>query len=177
MKTVLIAIVFLSFKLIAIGQSDSSFTNKTKPRQIPCEPIGEIGGAANLNFKGGGWNFGADLAVEVTPIENWLELEAGVTPTFATHATEWETDFLLKKPWTFSPNVEFMPGAGPAWIHERASGVTTNSVSVEAALDFMFWPSPKHRFGWYFEPGYEYNFGKGHEQSVGISCGLLVAIR
>ena len=52
----------------------------------------------------------------------------------------------------------------------------TNSVGGEAVLDFMFWPSAKHRFGWYLEPGYEYNFGRGHEQSLGISGGLLISI-
>jgi hypothetical protein len=55
--------------------------------------------------------------------------------------------------------------------------VTTNSVSGEAAMDFMFWPSAKHRFGWYVEPDYERNFGPAHEQSLGITGGLLIAIR
>jgi hypothetical protein len=55
--------------------------------------------------------------------------------------------------------------------------MTTNSVGGEVVLDFMFWPSAKHRFGWYVEPGYEYNFGRGHEQSLGVSGGLLIAIR
>ena len=40
----------------------------------------------------------------------------------------------------------------------------------------MFWPSRKHRFGWYLEPTYEYNFARGHEQSVGITGGLLISI-
>jgi hypothetical protein len=43
-------------------------------------------------------------------------------------------------------------------------------------LDFMFWPAKKHRFGWYLEPSYEYNFARGHEQGIGISGGLLIAI-
>jgi hypothetical protein len=45
------------------------------------EPVAimELGGAGSWNLKGGS-SFGADLAAEVTPIENWLELEAGVTP-------------------------------------------------------------------------------------------------
>jgi hypothetical protein len=30
-------------------------------------------------------------------------------------------------------------------------------------------------FGFYLEPGYEYDFGGGHEQIAGISGGLLVA--
>ncbi len=81
-------------------------------------------------------------------LKNWLELEAGVTPLFARHSTEWDTDFLFKKPWTLSKKVEFMFGVGPAWVHTRQSGMTMNSVGAEAVLDFMFWPSEKRRFGW-----------------------------
>ena len=100
----------------------------------------------------------------------------GVTPTFGHHTTEWDTDLLFKKPWTISKKLEFMFGAGPVWIHSRKSNVTTNSAGGEAVLDFMFWPSAKRRFGWYVEPAYQYNFGRGHEKSIGISAGLLIAI-
>ena len=143
------------------------------------EPVAivELGAAASASLKGSGWSFGPDFAVEVTPIENWLELEAGVTPLFTRHSTEWDTDLLFKKPWTLSDKVEFMAGIGPEWVHAKQYGITTNSIAGEAVLDFMFWPSGKHRFGWYLEPGYEYNFGRGHEQSIGISGGLLIAIR
>jgi hypothetical protein len=84
---------------------------------------------------------------------------------------------LFKKPWTLSEKVEFMFGVGPEWIHTSKYGMTTNSIGGEVVLDFMFWPSPKHRLGWYLEPGYGYDFGRGHERSVGISAGLLIAIR
>ena len=150
------------------------------PQSVDKEPepvaIVELGGAAGWDLKSGGSSFGPDLAVEATPIEKWLELEAGTTPLFRRHSTEWDTDFLFKKPWTLSEKVKFMVGVGPEWIHTRAYGVTTNSLGGEVVLDFMFWPSKKHRFGWYLEPGYEYNFGRGHERSVGISGGLLIAI-
>jgi len=136
----------------------------------------ELGGAASRSLTDGGSSFGPAVAVELTPIENWLELELGVTPLFARHSTEWDADLLFKKPWTLSKKVEFMAGVGPEWIHSNKYGVTTNSVGGEAVLDFMFWPSRKHRFGWYVEPGYEFNFGRGHEQSIGISGGLLIAI-
>lgn len=139
--------------------------------------IAEVGAAGSWNIKDGGGSFGPTVAVEFTPIENWLELEVGVTPLFARHSTEWGTDILFKKPWTLSKKAEFMLGVGPEWVYSRNRGVTTNSVSVEVAPDFMFWPSGKHRFGWYLEPAYEYNFGRGHEQSLGISGGLLIAIR
>jgi hypothetical protein len=135
----------------------------------------EVGGAASHGLNGGS-SFGPDLAVEVTPIENWLELEAGTSAVFRRHSAEWSSDLLFKKPWTLSEKVEFMIGAGPEWIHARDNGVTTDSPGATVVLDFMFWPSPKHRFGWYLEPGYDYSFGRGHERSIGISAGLLIAI-
>lgn len=57
-----------------------------------------------------------------------------------------------------------MLGAGPEWVHATNHGVTTKSVAGEVVIDFMFWPSGKRRFGWYAEPGYDYSFGRGHEQ-------------
>jgi hypothetical protein len=123
----------------------------------------QLGGTGSWNLKGGS-SFGADVAAEITPIENWLEIEAGVTPLFTRHSTEWDTDLLFKKPWTLSKKAEFMFGVGPEWVHTRQYGVTTNSVAGQAVLDFMFWPSGKHRFGWFLEPGYEYNFGRRHER-------------
>ena len=138
--------------------------------------IVELGGAASYGLTGEGTSFGPTVAVEVMPIENWLELEAGVTPLFTRHSTEWDIDLLFKKPWTLSKKAEFMVGIGPQWVHATKYSVTTNSISGEAVLDFMFWPSAKRRFGWYLEPGYEYNFGRGHEQSLGINGGLLIAI-
>jgi hypothetical protein len=136
----------------------------------------EIGGAADWSLKDGGSSFGPTVAVEVTPIENWLELEAGLTPLLTRHSTEWDTDLLFKKPWTLSRKAEFMLGVGPEWIHRTENGVTTNSVGGELAADFMFWPSARHRFGWYLEPAYDYDFGRGHEQSIGVTGGLLIAI-
>jgi hypothetical protein len=72
--------------------------------------------------------------------------------------------------------MEFMFGVGPEWDRSRQFGATTNSVSAEAIGDFLFWPSRKHRFVWYLEPSYEYNFARGHEQSIGITGGLLISI-
>ncbi len=138
--------------------------------------IVELGGATSWNVKGGAATFGPDFAVEFTPIENWLEIEAGTTPFITHNSTEWDTDLLFKKPWTISRKAEFMLGVGPEWVHTRENGTVTNSVAGEIAGDFMFWPAGKHRFGWYLEPAYDYNFGRGHEQSIGMSGGLLIAI-
>ena len=153
-----------------------AFPQSVDPVEKEPVAIVELGGAAGWSLKDAGSSFGPTVAVEVTPIENWLELEAGVTPLFARHSTEWDVDLLYKKPWTLSKKSEFMLGIGPEWVHATAYSMKMNSVSAEGVLDFMFWPSAKHRFGWYVEPAYEYNFGRGHEQSLGVSGGLLIAI-
>ena len=138
--------------------------------------IAELGATGSWNVKGGGGSFGPTVAVEFTPIEHWLELEAGTTPFFTRHSTEWDTDLLFKKPWTLSRTVEFMLGAGPEWIHTSRNNQVTNSVGGAVALDFMFWPKGKHKLGWYLEPTYDYDFGRGHEQSVSVSGGVLIPI-
>jgi hypothetical protein len=145
------------------------------PDQEPAAVV-ELGAAPGWSLKDGAFNLGPTVAVEVTPIDNWLELEMGVTAAFGHDSAEWDTDLLFKKPWTLSEKAEFMFGVGPAWVHSRESGMTANSVAGEVVLDFMFWPSGKHKFGWYLEPGYEYSFGRGHDRSAGISGGLLIAI-
>jgi hypothetical protein len=156
--------------------STSAFAQSAdkEPKEVA---IVEVGGAAERSLTEGNSSFGPTIAVEVTPIEHWLELEAGVTPLFRQHSTEWSTDLLFKKPWTFSPRFEFMLGIGPEWIHTNTYGKKMNSAGVEVAPDFMFWPSKKHRFGWYLEPSYDYKFGPGHEHSLGVSGGLLISIR
>jgi hypothetical protein len=35
----------------------------------------------------------------------------------------------------------------------------------------------RHRFGWYLEPAYDYSFAGGHQQSIGMSAGLLIGVR
>ena len=144
-----------------------------EPKEVA---VVELGGAAERSLSEGNSSFGPTVAVEVTPIEKWLELEVGVTPLFRRHSTEWSIGLLFKKPWTLSPKIEFMLGIGPEWIHANAFGKKLNSVGVEVAPDFMFWTSKKHRFGWYLEPSYDYKFGLGHEHSLGISGGLLISI-
>jgi hypothetical protein len=136
----------------------------------------ELGGATSYGIHGG-WSTGPDVSVEVTPIEKWLELECGVTGLFSRNSTEWGVDLLFKKPWTLSKKVELMIGAGPGWSYTTESGLARNALTGEAVLDLMFWPSTKHKFGWFLEPGYEYAFGHEHEKSFGISAGLLIGIR
>jgi hypothetical protein len=139
--------------------------------------IVEVGGAGEWGLTHGGASYGPNVAVEVTPIKEWLEIEVGVTPLFSQGQTEWETDAIFKKPFTLSKTVEFMAGVGPEWSHTARGGVSENSVGGEAAADFMFWPWARRRFGWYAEPSYGYSFASGHEQTMSVTVGLLIAIK
>ncbi|HVX00134.1 MAG TPA: hypothetical protein VHA52_06855 [Candidatus Babeliaceae bacterium] len=138
--------------------------------------VGEAGGASSTDIKSGKASYGYSLSVEATPIENWLEVELGVSPTYAKNYRETDIDFLVKKPWDFSRRLEFMLGVGPEWAHSTSLGVSSNSWSGEIALDFMYWPFKKHQFGFYAEPAYVYGFETGHEQSIEMSAGLLINI-
>ncbi len=139
--------------------------------------IFELGAASNWNFSGGAANFAPNVAAESTLKENWLEIEAGVSPFYTHNTQEWDSDLLFKKPWTFSRKVEFMLGVGPEWVHAKQNGKWSDSIAGEIAGDFMFWPTGRHRFGWYLEPAYDYSFAGGHQKSIGISGGLLIGFR
>ena len=102
--------------------------------------IVEIGGAGQWSVKGAGSSYGPNLGAETTPIPDILELEADVTPFFSRGQTEWDFDFLFKKPYTLSDTAEFMFGVGPSWSHVSSGGQSTDIFGAEAALDFMFWP-------------------------------------
>lgn len=162
--------------LLMVGLALSAGNAFAQSNEKEAAAILELGAATSWNVKGGAATFAPSLAVEVTPIENWLELEAGTTPFYLRNRTEWDTDLLLKKPWTLSKKAELMLGVGPEWVHTRQNGTTTNSLAAEAAADFMYWPAKKHRFGWYIEPMFDCDFGSGHERSIGMSGGLLIAI-
>jgi hypothetical protein len=136
----------------------------------------EIGAASETGLNGGGTGFGPSFSIEATPIEDVLELEGGITPLFSHGQTEWDADFLFKKPWTLSDTVEFMAGLGPSWSHTLNGGRTTDTVGAEVALDFMFRPWPGRKFGWYMEPSYGLSLGRGHERSLSMSVGLLIPI-
>jgi hypothetical protein len=174
-KATLPLLLLLLLAMQASSQTPSGHPQKAGEDKDPIAIV-ELGAATSWNFSGGAATFAPNLAAEVTPIENWLELEAGVSPFYTHKSAEWDTDLLFKKPWTLSRKAEFMLGVGPEWVHLRQNGKVTNSISGEVAGDFMFWPARKHRFGWYLEPAYDYSFAGGHQQSIGMSGGLLIGI-
>lgn len=106
------AYVFLLWCLPVFGQvaHDSSsmhLTEASSDTDDDTVAILEVGAATNWNFSGGAATFAPNFAVECTPIDNWLELEAGVSPFYTRNSTEWDTDFLLRSrgPYPRRPNL------------------------------------------------------------------------
>lgn len=137
----------------------------------------EIGAAAEWAVPGGGFGFGPSVGIEYTLIRDWLEVELEVSPVFGAGRTDWDTEFIFKKPFSLSDKVEIMPGVGPAWLYKTSNGQNTSSFGAVALLDVQIWPYPERNFGWFIEPSYTYDFGREHEQSLGVTFGLLIPIR
>ena len=134
----------------------------------------ELGAATERSIQEGAYSVGPSAAVEFPVIKNWLEIEVGISPLFRPGQTEWQADLLFKKPFTINEHVEFMIGMGPQLSYATAGGGT--QIASEIAIEWMVWPSKDRRFGWFVEPTYSYSFSRGHEQSLGVTTGLTIAI-
>jgi hypothetical protein len=151
------------------------FVRMASAQDKESSAVFQLGTAGEWSLPNGDSSFGPAGAIEFTPIKNWLEIEPGVTSLFSRAQTEWDTDVLFKKPFELPSTVQLEPGIGPQWIHTIGAGRATDAIAVEAVLDFMFWPTPKRKVGWFLEPSYSYDFSN-RQQSLGLSVGLLVAI-
>ncbi len=92
------ACLFLFLCLPAFGQMRVGENSApTKPSVVDDDPsvVLEAGASTSWNVTGGAATFAPNLAAETTPIENWLELEVGVSPFFTRTSTEWDTDLLF----------------------------------------------------------------------------------
>jgi hypothetical protein len=97
-------------------------------------------------------------------------IEAGFTPFFDKGGRAyWDFDFLFRHPFDLSNKVEFEPGIGPTWASSGQFG-------AQASFEFMIWPWQERRFGWFVDPSYGVSFAPGHQQSVGLTIGILIGI-
>ena len=147
--------------------------------QLPAEEkepfaVIELGAATERSIQDGSYSAGPSASVEFPVFKDWLEIETGISPLFRPGQTEWQADLLFKKPFTINEHVEFMVGAGPQLSYATAGGGT--KIASEVALEWMIWPTKDRKFGWFVEPTYSYSFSRGHEQSIGMTAGLTIAI-
>jgi hypothetical protein len=96
----------------------------------------EIGLAGERGVTGTSTSAGGTVAVEFTPIENWLELESGITALRGAGHNEFAVDLLFKKPWRLSATSEFMAGVGPELSYHSGTGAGT-SVATEVVADWI----------------------------------------
>jgi hypothetical protein len=146
---------------------------KTAQQDDDHRAVLEIGLAGERGVSGSSSSVGGTLAVEFTPIENWLELESGVTALRGAGHNELTVDLLFKKPWRLSATSEFMAGVGPEISHQSGANAGT-SLATEIVADWMFWP--KKNVGWYFEPSYSFTAFSGGERSVGFAAGVIIGV-
>ena len=128
----------------------------------------EIGPAAEWPLQGDTPNYGANIAVEREVIEGWLEIELGMSGLWTAGRGELSWDLLFKKPFTLSPAVELMVGAGPSF--SQPTNGSAGAASLSFALDLMVWPKP--RIGWFVEPTFSVTPGTG-QTSLGATAGVL----
>jgi hypothetical protein len=133
----------------------------------------EMGGAGGWGLKRGDFSSGPDIGFEYTVIERWLEVEVTTTPAFSKGQVEFDTDFVFKKPFELTDRLEFLIGAGPLWLHKPEG----DSVAAEAIVEFVYEAWPERHTAIFVEPSYAYDFGKGHEQPVGVTAGLHIGIQ
>jgi hypothetical protein len=166
------------FKRATIGSMAALLVVAGKAWAEDKEPSAfvELAGAGEWGLQHGGSKFGPNIAVEFTPVEHWLEIEAGFTPLFKGGQTESGTELLFKKPFELSGKVDFLAGAGPEWVHGTPSK-PADSLVGEVVIEFVYSPWSERNVGFFVEPGYSFDFGKGHEQSLGVSAGLHIPLR
>jgi hypothetical protein len=90
--------LLLAFSLASTSYGQAA-GHSAPPLDDDPRVILELGAATSWTTTGGAASFAPNLAAETTPIEDWLEIEAGTSPFFTRNSTEWDTDFLFKKPW------------------------------------------------------------------------------
>jgi len=173
-------LVIVALLAVRSAAADDRHLTPDEAREAAAEPgtdsedhaaVLEVGGVASVQLSDGSSHFGGSIAVEKTFVENWLELELGISATGGGGEKELAASLLLKKPWTFSPQFEFMIGVGPELVHSlQPNGVT--APGLVSGLDFMFWPN--RNIGWYVEPTYEIVFDHGSRGSFTATVGLLI---
>jgi len=134
-----------------------------------------LGPALERDLKNKTTKSGAALTVERAVVENWLEIEVGVTRLNKSGQSETGVGVTFKKPFQLSRNAEVMIGVGPQIVRSLDAPERRTSLAIEAVLDFMFWPTESRKFGWYVEPSYSFGLGNNKgERFLGGSTGLLI---
>ena len=158
------------FAGLLLAASEASADENEKESSV----VVELGGGGEWDPHGGA-SYGPNVALEFEVIEHWLEIETGLAPRFERGESEVEFEMIFKKPFELSESVEFLIGAGPVWVHHSEES-PKDSIAGEAIVELVYWPRQDHKVGFFVEPSYSYNFGEGHEKTVGVTAGLHIGV-
>ena len=131
----------------------------------------EIAPAAEWSLHEERSNYGGTVALEKEVIENWLELEAGLTGLGTSGRGELSGDLLFKKRFRLSPELEFFVGVGPEVAHTFNGSGRGTLAHIEQVTELMF--LPRTGVGWYLEPTFSVAPATG-EKSFGLSAGVAI---
>ena len=129
------------------------------------------GPAVETELPSGKTHAGTNVFVEYNAIQDWLELELGVSVLPQGGGAEVSTDFLFKKPFKLTDNLEVMPGIGPEMVRAFHSPDSGTFAAGETVADFMYWPS--QHVGLWMEPSYDFVFRDGVAHGIGTTGGLI----
>ena len=146
-----------------------------KENEHESSVVVELAGGGEWDVRGGSGAYGPYVALEYEVIEHWLEIETAAAPRFEKGESEVEFELIFKKPFELSESLEFLIGAGPVWVH-HAEESPKDSLAGEAIVELVYWPWDDHKVGFFVEPSYSYNFGEGHEKTVGVTAGLHIGV-
>jgi hypothetical protein len=133
------------------------------------EPFAIIEFGAAGAWEGASSSFGPSVAVEFSPLKNF-EIEPGLTLFFDKQGhAEWDTDLSFRRSFDLSKTVELEPGIGLSWS-------SSSQLGAVASVEFQIWPWQERKVGWFVEPSYSVSLTPVHQQSVGLTVGILVGI-
>ena len=151
-------------------ESDSSVrATKQQAQELEHTIIVGVGAATEIELADGAFHSGANAFLEYEAIEDWLELELGISLLAADGGHELPVDLLIKKPFRLSRGIELMIGIGPEIVYVSGSDKNGTFFGGELVFDFMFWPS--HHIGLWIEPSYSLIFRSGVSHSLGATGG------
>jgi len=133
----------------------------------------EMGPASERELKTKSTSYGATIAIAKPVLDDWLEIELGLTQLVSSGRRQTGVGLIFKKPFQLSQSVELLVGIGPQITRKLDGPDRAASLGIECTLDLMYWVT--ERVGWYVEPTYGFGTGsRSGERSLGGSAGLLI---
>lgn len=130
-----------------------------------------VGGAAEVELGDGSLHAGANAFVEYEAIEDWLELELGVSVLAAEGGREVPVDLLFKKPFQLTSRLELMIGLGPQVVFVSGTDKNGTFLGGEVVFDFMYWPL--RHVGLWVEPTYGFLVRGRVSHSLSTTGGVI----